>query len=119
MEFGRLERKHIENINFSLPPDDPVTERLWQALDTVGSAPQGTVGAAPPGSAETASLRLYVGGTEWGRASWVGSVYPTGTKPKDFLAGFSRQFNTVELNTLFYGLQPPAVIQRWASVVGE
>src|ERR1700731_4895059 len=119
MEFGRLERKHIENINFSLPPDDPVTEQLWQRLGNVGAAPLGSAETAPLGTVDTAQLRLYVGGTEWGRSSWVGSVYPRGTKPKDFLAGFSRQFNTVELNTLFYGLQPPAVIQRWASVVGE
>jgi len=101
MEFGKVQR--IDNIDFSLPPDDPVTERLWERLIPAATEP----------------LRVYVGGTEWGRASWVGSVYPMGTKPKDFLAGFSRQFNTVELNTLFYGLQPPAVIQRWASVVGE
>jgi uncharacterized protein YecE (DUF72 family) len=119
MEFGRLERKHIENINFSLPPDDPVTEQLWQRLGNVSAAPLGSAETAPLGTVDTAQLRLYVGGTEWGRASWVGSVYPRGTKPKDFLAGFSRQFNTVELNTLFYGLQPPAVIQRWASMVGE
>jgi uncharacterized protein YecE (DUF72 family) len=101
MEFGKVQR--IDNIDFSLPPDDPVTEQLWERLIPAATEP----------------LRVYIGGTEWGRASWVGSVYPMGTKPKDFLAGFSRQFNTVELNTLFYGLQPPAVIQRWASVVGE
>ena len=100
MEFGKVQR--IDNIDFTLPPDDPVTEQLWARLVPTGTEP----------------LRVHVGGTEWGRASWVGSVYPIGTKPKDFLAGFSRQFNTVELNTLFYGLQPPAVIQRWASLVG-
>jgi uncharacterized protein YecE (DUF72 family) len=65
------------------------------------------------------SLRVYVGGTEWGRTSWVGRAYPLGAKPKDFLGFYSRQFNTVELNTLFYGLQSPAVIQRWAAAVGE
>ena len=101
MEFGKLQ--HIDNINFSLPPDDPVTELLWQELAPVPKQP----------------LRVHVGGTEWGRTSWLGRVYPTGTKPKDFLAHYVRQFNTVELNTLFYGLQPPAVIGRWASVAGE
>jgi uncharacterized protein YecE (DUF72 family) len=30
-----------------------------------------------------------------------------------------RQFNTIELNTLFYSLQPKEVIGRWASLAGE
>jgi uncharacterized protein YecE (DUF72 family) len=101
MEFGKVQ--HIDNINFSLAPDDPVTELLWQQLASVEKQP----------------LRVYVGGTEWGRGSWAGRVYPRKTKPKDFLAYYARQFNTVELNTLFYGLQPPAVLRRWASLAGE
>src|SRR6185312_15514065 len=56
----------------------------------------------------------YIGGTEWGRASWVGKVYPAGAKSGDFLKLYARQFDTVELmSKLFYGLQPPVVIQRW------
>src|SRR6185437_1532199 len=102
MEFGKV--PYIDNIDFTLPPDDPVTEQLWQRL--------GCVPADQP-------LRVYVGGTEWGRVSWVGRAYPLGAKPKDFLTYYSRQFNTIELNTLFYGVQSPAVIQRWASAVGE
>ena len=109
MEFGRLERKHIENINFSLPPDDPVTERLWQQLGGAGSAPLGAVGTAP--------LRLYVGGTGWGQPHWVGKVYPRGTKPKDFLVQYGRQFNSIELNALWYNLQPKSVIERWSAQV--
>ncbi|HEY4107713.1 DUF72 domain-containing protein [Puia sp.] len=64
-------------------------------------------------------LRAHVGGTEWGRASWVGRVYPRGTKSKDFLSFYAKQYSTVEGNTLYYGLQPPAVIERWASLVGD
>lgn len=101
MEFGKLQ--HIDNIDFTLPPDDPVTEALWSKLRLVPREP----------------LHVHIGGTEWGRTSWVGRAYPMGTKPKDFLSSYSRQFNTVELNTLFYGLQSPAVIQRWASSVGN
>jgi uncharacterized protein YecE (DUF72 family) len=101
MEFGKV--PHIDNIDLSLPPDDPVTDRLWRELATVAKKP----------------LRVHVGGTEWGRASWVGRVYPRGTKSTQFLSHYARQFRTVELNTLFYGLQSPAVIQRWASMAGE
>jgi uncharacterized protein YecE (DUF72 family) len=101
MDFGKLQ--YIDNIDFTLPPDDPVTERLWEFLTPLQKQP----------------LRVSVGGTEWGRASWVGRVYPKGTKSNNFLTSYSKQLSTVEGNTLYYGLQPPAVIQRWASMVGD
>jgi uncharacterized protein YecE (DUF72 family) len=101
MEFGKLQ--HIDNIDFTLPPDDPVTEELWRRLKGRPTHP----------------LRIYVGGTEWGRASWVGTVYPQGTKSKDFLAFYGKQFNTVELNTIFYGLPTADTVRRWASTVDE
>jgi uncharacterized protein YecE (DUF72 family) len=101
MEFGKVQ--YIDNIDFTLPPDDPVTEQLWQRLAPAVREP----------------LRIFVGGTEWGRASWVGRAYPRSAKPKDFLSYYARQFNTIELNTLFYGLQTPEVIRRWAAAVGD
>jgi uncharacterized protein YecE (DUF72 family) len=101
MEFGKVQ--HIDNIDFMLPPDDPVTEQLWQQLKNLPIGP----------------LRTHVGGTEWGRASWVGSVYPQGTKSKDFLTWYARQLNTVELNTVFYGLPSADTVRRWAGVVDE
>jgi uncharacterized protein YecE (DUF72 family) len=100
MEFGKVQSPG--NIDFILPPDDPVTEQLWQRLPSLPRQ----------------ALQVYVGGTEWGRTSWLGRAYPQGTKPKDFLHWYSRQFNTIELNTLFYGLPSPATIGRWADAVG-
>jgi uncharacterized protein YecE (DUF72 family) len=101
MEFGKLQ--HIDNIDFTLPPDDPITEQLWRRIKDKPIEP----------------LRIYVGGTEWGRASWVGSVYPKGTKSRDFLTCYGRQFKTVELNTIFYGLPTSVVVERWAAAVGD
>jgi uncharacterized protein YecE (DUF72 family) len=101
MEFGKVQ--HIDNIDFMLPPDDPVTEQLWQLLKDKPIEP----------------LRIHVGGTEWGRASWVGSVYPRGTKSKEFLTYYGKQFNTVELNSIFYGLPAVDTVRRWAAAVDE
>jgi uncharacterized protein YecE (DUF72 family) len=101
MDFGKVQ--HIDNIDLSLPPDDPVTDRLWTLLRPAADR----------------RMRVHVGGTEWGRASWVGRVYPRETKQRDFLTQYGRQFSTVELNTLFYGLQPPATIQRWSSMTPD
>ncbi|HUB62438.1 MAG TPA: DUF72 domain-containing protein [Puia sp.] len=64
------------------------------------------------------ALRVYVGGTGWGQTNWLGKVYPRGTKPKDFLGHYVRQFNSIELNALWYNLQPKPVIERWAALAG-
>ncbi|HEY4062042.1 MAG TPA: DUF72 domain-containing protein [Puia sp.] len=100
MEFGRV--SPTGNIDPTLPPDDKMTEEVLGRLTPSPDEP----------------IRIYVGGTEWGRKNWVGKVYPAGTKEKDFLANYTKQFNTIELNTLFYHLQPRSVIERWASLAG-
>jgi uncharacterized protein YecE (DUF72 family) len=101
MEFGKL--PSIEGIDLTLPPDDAMTEKLWASLAGMGRGP----------------VRLHVGCPVWGRKNWIGKIYPRGTKDKDFLAYYVKQFNTIELNSLFYALQPQEVIERWASLAGE
>jgi uncharacterized protein YecE (DUF72 family) len=101
MEFGKVQ--YIDNIDFTLPPDAPVTLRVWEERAQAPKQP----------------LTVRVGGAEWGRSSWLGRVYPRGTKSANFLTYYAKQFSTVEGNTLYYGLQQPATIQRWASMTGE
>lgn len=122
MEFGRTQ--HIEEINFSLPPDDPMNELLWQRLARE-EQPAANLEHQPAATTQNSTTaarhptRLHVGCTQWGRADWVGKVYPRETKQKDFLAQYVKQFNCIELNTLFYGLQPRPVIERWASLADD
>jgi uncharacterized protein YecE (DUF72 family) len=47
---------------------------------------------------------ILVGTSGYGYAEWVGSVYPAGTKPKDFLSHYAKVFPTVELNRPFYAM---------------
>lgn len=49
----------------------------------------------------------------WGLKSWAGPFYPKGTKPRDYLAAYSRRLNTVEGNTTFYALPDEATVRRW------
>ncbi len=98
MEFGRI--ADIGQIDFSLPPDDALTEELLTSLPRQRDQP----------------FHLYTGCTVWGRKEWVGKVYPRGAKDKDFLSYYVKQFNCIELNTLFYSLQPKSVIEKWASL---
>jgi uncharacterized protein YecE (DUF72 family) len=101
MEFGKVSK--VEDVDFSLPPDDPMTDDLFKDW---------TVRKEEP-------IQLHVGCTQWGNKDWIGKVYPKGTKDKDFLAHYVRQFNCIELNALFYNLQPKSVIERWSSLAGS
>lgn len=55
----------------------------------------------------------HLGCPVWSNRDWIGSLFATGTKPKDFLRLYSAAFDTVEGNNCFYGLPKPEVVQRW------
>jgi len=44
---------------------------------------------------------------------WKGSFYPAGLPANQSLSYYARIFNAVEINTTFYGPQPPSQIERW------
>ncbi len=58
-------------------------------------------------------MTLYLGAPLWGQKTWVGTLFPKGTKQKDFLGAYSRVFNTVEGNTTFYAIPSLDTVQRW------
>jgi len=100
MDFGRLE--NIDNVDFSLPPDHKITKELFSQLKS-----------------SKKPIQLYVGCAKWGRPDWIGKIYPKGTKSKEFLSHYVQCFNSIELNALFYNLQPKKVIERWASIAND
>jgi uncharacterized protein YecE (DUF72 family) len=120
MEFGRVHK--IDNIDFDLPDDPPMTGRVLAAMEDrivqSGSGDGSRDGAGDGWRSAGQPLRVYVGGTGWGQTRWIGKVYPRGAKPKDLLGHYVRQFNSIELNALWYNLQPKEVISRWAEVAG-
>ena len=58
-------------------------------------------------------MAFYLGCPVWGQKTWVGNFFPKSTKPRDFLATYSRQLNTVEGNTTFYALPDVTTVDRW------
>lgn len=94
MEFGKLQ--DISQVDFCLPPDAPFS---WEALRRGDDAEPAPV--------------LYIGCTGWGMPEWVGTIYPAGTKPKDFLRHYARQFNTIEHNTTHYRIPTPETVAKW------
>lgn len=56
---------------------------------------------------------LRFGTSSWSAKSWVGSFYPEGTKPADFLAAYSHVFNTVEADVTYYRVPSRSMVQGW------
>ncbi len=59
----------------------------------------------------------YLGCPGWGLKSWVGRLFPAGTRTTDFLARYAEVFNTVEGNTTFYALPSADTVARWRDQV--
>ena len=94
MKFGKLDS--IEGVDFTLPETPPATTAMLRQTD----------------NRET-PLELFIGATGWSMKEWVGKIYPPGTKPKDYLQHYSRQFNTIELNTTHYGIPKAETVEKW------
>ena len=47
-----------------------------------------------------AARKLRIGTSSWSESSWVGSFYPAGTKPADFLTRYASVFDTVVTTAL-------------------
>ena len=100
MKFGKLQ--DISQVNFELPPSPTANAALLEGRSPVG-----------------ADFRFYTGCTGWSMTEWVGKWYPKGTKAKDFLHHYSRQFNTIEFNTTHYRIPTPEQVQKWCAQVPE
>jgi uncharacterized protein YecE (DUF72 family) len=62
----------------------------------------------------SASLDVHVGTSGYSFADWVGPFYPPGTKSADFLAYYASQFGCVEVNTTYYGIPRPRLMEQMA-----
>lgn len=62
---------------------------------------------------QSSGVNFYIGCPIWANKEWVGSLYPKGAKPQEFLRIYSRKLNTVEGNTTFYAVPSLATLQHW------
>jgi len=65
------------------------------------------------------SAAVRVGTQGWNYAQWVGPFYPEGTRSEDFLRTYARAFDTVEIDSTFYGVPPEKTVRSWAGRVGD
>src|SRR6267378_8676392 len=60
-----------------------------------------------------ALLRLRVGCSGWSYPEWVGPFYPPGTRPDQLLRLYAKLFDTVEVDSTFYGVPSKETVSRW------
>ena len=64
----------------------------------------------------SADIRLGTQG--WNYDAWVGPMYPSGTRPPDFLGVYARAFDTVEVDSTFYAIPAAKTVRAWGERVG-
>lgn len=99
MDFGKIPEQELIGMDFTLPPDPPGNREVLMH-----------------GKGQT---KFYIGCAKWGRKDWIGKLYPKGTKEKDFLSYYARQFNSIEFNGFFYNIHSREQVEKWVSMVPE
>ncbi|MGH9327170.1 MAG: DUF72 domain-containing protein, partial [Terriglobia bacterium] len=56
---------------------------------------------------------LRLGTSSWSAESWEGPFYPPGTPPADFLPIYAAHYNTVEVDSTYYRIPSPKMVQGW------
>lgn len=57
---------------------------------------------------------VRLGTSSFSSKDWVGSFYPVGTPPGAFLELYAQQLDAVEVDSTYYGLPRPSVVDGWA-----
>jgi len=57
--------------------------------------------------------QLLLGTSSWTGEGWVGSFYPAGSKPADFLPFYAGHFRTVEVDSTFYRIPAANTVKQW------
>jgi uncharacterized protein YecE (DUF72 family) len=96
MDFGKVDKEEVGQVNFRLPPDSASTKLVLQAAK------------------KPKTPLVYVGCAKWGRKEWVGQIYPKKTKEANFLDEYVQHFNSIELNATHYKVYDAEFISRWA-----
>jgi uncharacterized protein YecE (DUF72 family) len=63
--------------------------------------------------------QFFVGVSGFSYASWRGHFYPKELGSEDFLEYYSKQLNSVEINSSFYAPPSKSTIESWAARAGQ
>ncbi|MCA9315964.1 MAG: DUF72 domain-containing protein [Planctomycetes bacterium] len=62
---------------------------------------------------------VRLGTSSFSSKDWVGAFYPVGTPPGAFLELYAQQLDAVEVDSTYYGLPRPSVVDGWARKTPE
>jgi uncharacterized protein YecE (DUF72 family) len=62
---------------------------------------------------------IRLGASSFSSADWVGPFYPEGTAPRDFLALYAQEFDTVEVDATYYAVPSARTVDGWAAKTPE
>jgi uncharacterized protein YecE (DUF72 family) len=62
---------------------------------------------------------IQVGTSGWNYKHWKGPFYPDGARSGDLLRLYAERFDTVEVNSTFYGLPSASTIAAWVDSVPD
>lgn len=64
-----------------------------------------------------ATMEVSVGCCGYRYSGWVGNFYPRGTKQDRFLQHYAMEFPAVEVDTTFFAIPSPRIVETWAARV--
>ena len=62
---------------------------------------------------EIPGKQIFLGTSSFTASGWEGSFYPLGMRQKDFLRHYASQFQTVEIDSTFYGTPAASTVTSW------
>ena len=64
-------------------------------------------------------MEIRIGCSGWSYGAWVGPFYPKGSGSSDFLRLYSKVFDTVEIDSSFYGIPNRNTVMKWGESTPE
>lgn len=62
---------------------------------------------------------IRIGTSGWSYKDWVGNFYPDGANQSDYLKIYAEKFNTVEIDSSFYGIPRAGSVEKWYASVPD
>ena len=59
------------------------------------------------------SAPIHVGTMGWGYSDWIGAFYPAKAASRDYISLYARCFDTVEIDSTFYGTPREQQVRQW------
>ena len=101
MDFGLVEPSKLQEVDHTLPKDGDQTIKILN------------------GSSSSGKLDIRLGMAKWGRKEWLGKLYDLKVREADFLSEYTKHFNFIEMNAVFYSIPNSDLIRKWKQMIDK